>query len=216
MRIAVFAAGGLGKVMCEALREDGGYNIVGFFDDKKKGRFFGYPILGKCSQYERLYRKFKIEGLIIAFGYYFLDKRVSYYRELIRNRKLHLVNAIHPTAIMSPDAEIGKGVYIGPGAIINPGAKIGDNSVIWSGTIIEHDNIIGKNVFISPGVKTAGYTKIDDNSFIGIGSNIAKANIGKNVTVGAGSLVLTDIKSNSYVFGSPAKIIKIKKSKVYV
>lgn len=216
MNVAIFAAGGLGKVVCDALKNEGRHNVVGFFDNKKKGRFFGYPVLGKCSQYETLCKKFQIEGLIVAFGYHFLDKRVSYYRKIVHNKKFRLVNAIHPTAIVSPDTEIGECVYIGPGAIINPGTRIGDNAVIWAGTIIEHDNIIGKNVFITPGVRTAGYVEIGDDSFVGIGSNIAKAKIGKNVTVGAGSLVLADIKSNSYVFGVPAKTIRIKKKKTYV
>lgn len=216
MRVAILAAGGLAKVVCDALKNEGRHNIVGFFDDKKKGEFFGHPVLGKCSQYAVLCKRFQIEGLIIAFGYHFLDKRLSYYNKILSNKKLHLVNAIHPTAIISPDARIGQGVYVGPGVIINPGTKIGNNSVIWSGAIIEHDNIIGKNVFITPGVKTAGYTKIDDKTFIGMGSNIAKAKIGRNVTVGAGSLVLADIKANSYVFGIPAKIIKIKKRNTYV
>ena len=216
MRVAIFAAGGLGKVICDALKNEGHYDIVGFFDDKKKGKFFGYRILGKCNQYGPFCKKFQIEGLIIAFGYYFLEKRLFYYRKIVSNKKLQLVNAIHPTAVISPDSDIGQGVYIGPKVIINPGTRVDDNSVVWSGTIIEHDNIIGKNVFIVPGVKTAGYTKIGDNTFIGMGSNITKVKIGKNVTVGAGSLVLNDVKSNSYVFGVPAETIRIKRRNTYV
>ncbi|MBU3911968.1 MAG: acetyltransferase [Candidatus Omnitrophica bacterium] len=216
MRIAIFAAGGLGKVICDALKKDGSHDIVGFFDDKKKGKFFGYPILGKCGQYQALCKRLNIQGLIVAFGYFFLDKRLSYYKKILNSKKLHLVNAVHPKAIISDDVKIGQGIYIGPGVIVNPGTRIGDNSVVWSGAIIEHDNIIARNVFITPGVKTAGYTKIGDNSFVGLAANIAKSNIGKNVTVAAGSLVLSDIKSNSYVCGVPARTIKIKKRLAYV
>lgn len=216
MRVAIFAAGGLGKVSCEALKLGGQHKIVGFFDDAKRGRFLGYPILGKCLQYKTICKELQIEGVIIAFGYYFLDKRVSYYERIAKEKRLDFVNAIHPEAVISPDTEIGKGIYIGPGVIINPGTKIGNCSVIWSGATIEHDNVIGKNVFIAPGVKTAGYAEIGDNSFIGMGSNIAKVKIGKNVTVGSASLVLDNVKSNRYIFGIPAKIIRIKKKVAYV
>ena len=100
--------------------------------------------------------------------------------------------------------------------VINPGTKIGNNSVIWSGTIIEHDNVIGQNVFITPGVRTAGYVSIGDNSFVGMGANIAKAKVGSAVTIGAGSLVLGNVKSNSYILGIPARVIRNKKKLSYV
>ena len=216
MRVAIFSAGGLAKVVCEALKLQGQHEIAGFFDDRKKGKFCGYPILGKCSQFRNLCKKLEIEGLFVAFGYNFLDKRLSYCKEISKEKGLDLVNAVHPTAIIASDAKITRGVYVGAGVIINPGTKIGDNSVIWSGAIIEHDNNIGKNVFICPGVRTAGYTEIGDNSFIGMGANIAKAKIGRNVTVGSASLVLDDVKSNNYIIGTPAKIIKTKKKPSYV
>jgi sugar O-acyltransferase (sialic acid O-acetyltransferase NeuD family) len=216
MKVAILGAGGLAKVACEAIKLESTYQIAGFFEDKKKGDFIGHRILGECGDYENLCRKFKIENVFIAFGYHFLKARLFYYSKINKNKNLRLISAVHPSAIISSSAQIGRGVYVGPGVIINPGARIGDNSVIWSGSIIEHDNIIGKNVFITPGVTTAGYVKIGDNSFIGMSATIAKANIGKNVTVGAGSLVLNDSPSNSYLFGSPAKVIKIKDKISYV
>ncbi|MBN3039019.1 MAG: acetyltransferase [Candidatus Omnitrophica bacterium] len=216
MKVAVLGAGGLAKVICDALNLEGKHEIAGFFDDAKRGRFLKYPILGRCAQYGELCRKLKIRAIIVAFGYNFLDKRLSYCAKIGRDKKIKSINAIHPSAVISPGAEIGKGVYIGPGVIVNPGAKIGDNSVIWSGAIIEHDNLIGKNVFICPGARTAGYVSLGDNTFVGMGANITKARIGKNVTVGAGSLVLDNVKSDKYVFGVPAKIIRTKKSCSYV
>ena len=216
MKIAIFAAGGLGKVVCEALRLEGRHEIAGFFDDAEKKTFCGHPVLGKCDGFKDICGRLKIKGVYLGFGYNFLEHRLSYCQRILKEKTLSLVNAIHPMAIISPDAEIGKGVYIGPGVIINPGTKIGDNSVIWAGTIVEHDNIIGKNVFICPGVRTAGYVKIGDNSFIGMSANIAKAKIGENVTIGAASLVLDDVDSNKYVIGAPAKVLSAKKRLSYV
>ena len=51
---------------------------------------------------------------------------------------------------------------------------------------------------------------IGDNCFIGINTTIlGKVNIGNNVTIGAHSLVLSDIPDNAVAVGSPAKVIKI-------
>ena len=48
-------------------------------------------------------------------------------------------------------------------------------------------------------------------SFIGIGATIIQGiKIGKNVIIGAGSVVIKDITDNVIVVGNPAKIIKNK------
>lgn len=216
MKVIIFGVGGLAKVICEAIEMEGSYEVAGFLDDNKKGKFLGYPILGKCSGYAAIFKKMKIENAIIAFGYYFLKERLFYCKDIAKRKNLKFINAIHPDAVVSKSVKIGSGVYIGPRVVINPDTKIGDNSVIWSGSIIEHDNVIGKNVFITPGVITAGYVKIGDNSFLGMGSAIVKAVLGEHVTIGAGSLVLTDVPSNKYLLGNPARIIKTKDKVSYV
>ena len=49
-------------------------------------------------------------------------------------------------------------------------------------------------------------------SFIGIGTTIIQGiKIGRNVTIGAGSVVIKDIPDNVMVVGNPAKILKNKK-----
>ena len=49
-------------------------------------------------------------------------------------------------------------------------------------------------------------------SFIGIGITIIQGiKIGKNVTIGAGSVVIKDISNDVIAIGNPAKIIKSKK-----
>lgn len=49
-------------------------------------------------------------------------------------------------------------------------------------------------------------------SFLGIGATIIQAiEIGKNVTIGAGSVVIKNIPDNVVALGNPAKIVKSKK-----
>jgi len=48
-------------------------------------------------------------------------------------------------------------------------------------------------------------------SFLGIGATIIQGiKIGKNVTIGAGSVIIKDIPDNVITVGNPAKIIKSK------
>jgi UDP-N-acetylglucosamine acyltransferase len=52
---------------------------------------------------------------------------------------------IHKTAIIHPDAEIGKGVSIGPYSIIKGNVKIKNNTIIESHVVIESFTEIGEN-----------------------------------------------------------------------
>ena len=58
---------------------------------------------------------------------------------------------IHPTAIVSADANIGDDVEIGPFAIIGEGCTIGDGCVISPRATLERNVILGTNVKVGSG-----------------------------------------------------------------
>lgn len=58
---------------------------------------------------------------------------------------------IHPTAIISPEAIIGKNVSVGPYSIVESGCQIGDNTVIDSNAKICTGTVIGSNCHIFHG-----------------------------------------------------------------
>lgn len=55
---------------------------------------------------------------------------------------------IHPTAIISPDAQLGEGVEIGPYVVIGSDVKIGKNTVIGPHAVIEDFTHIGESCHI--------------------------------------------------------------------
>jgi UDP-N-acetylglucosamine acyltransferase len=56
---------------------------------------------------------------------------------------------IHPTAIISPDAQLAEGVEVGPYSIIGDDVKIGKNTIIGPHTVIDNYTHIGEgcNIF---------------------------------------------------------------------
>lgn len=87
------------------------------------------------------------------------------------------------------------------------------------GLVIHKSTIIGKNCTLrqcttigkksTKGDKTAKGTVIGDN--VDVGANvciIGSIVIGRNTTIGAGSVVVKDVPANVVVVGNPARIIK--------
>lgn len=58
---------------------------------------------------------------------------------------------IHSTAVVHPEAKIGKNVIIGPGAVIGEHCVIGDGTQIGANTVIGGWTTLGKNCQIYPG-----------------------------------------------------------------
>lgn len=81
--------------------------------------------------------------------------------------------SIHPSAVVSPKAVLGRDVSVGPGCVISPGASIGQNSVLSGNIWVGADVSIGEDCIIEPGavfydrVSIGGRCIIHANAVIG-------------------------------------------------
>lgn len=117
-----------------------------------------------------------------------------------------IINAIHPSAIVSETAAYGKGVMIGAGVIINARSRIWNNVICNTGCIIEHECFIADHAHIAPGAVLCGNVSVGEGSFIGANAVIRQGiTIGKNVLIGAGTVVTKDIPDNSRLIGNPQR-----------
>lgn len=129
----------------------------------------------------------------LAHGFYrhrlfFLARLISQFTRLITHIEIH------------PGAKIGQGLFIdhGAGVVIGETTEIGDNVTIYQGVTLggtgkekgKRHPTIGNNVVISAGAKILGSFEVGDNS-----------------KIGAGSVVLKPVPSNSTVVGVPGKIV---------
>lgn len=85
------------------------------------------------------------------------------------------------------------------GIIVNPDTRIGSNCTLRSFTVIGNK---------ATGIRNSSPT-IGNNVDIGCNVTIiGPINIGNNVCIGAGSVVVTDIPSNSICVGNPARVVR--------
>ena len=97
---------------------------------------------------------------------------------------------------------IGAGLslyHIGDFTHVNKNVLIGENCTITVGTVFGHRKGGDEPV------------KVGNNCYFGIGCKVlGSVNIGNNVIIGGGSIVLNDIPDNAVVAGNPAKVIRYK------
>lgn len=107
---------------------------------------------------------------------------------------------VHHTAIIESKVRLDK---------VNPkGVHIGKNVLIASGaTILTHEHVYRDPLDAS--LSRCYDTVVGDNSFVGVGAIILPGRIiGREVIVGAGSVVAKDIPSNSIAVGNPARVVR--------
>jgi len=85
---------------------------------------------------------------------------------------------IHPTAILSPDAVIGKDVHIGPYCVIGSEASVGDRTVLVGHNFIADGASIGEDGLIYPLVSIREYVKIGCRVIIHNGAVIGSDGFG--------------------------------------
>ena len=79
-------------------------------------------------------------------------------------------DAIHPTAVLSPEAQLGENVTIGAQAVVDAHAHIGRGSVIGSGAVIGEGVVIGSHCRIYPRVVIYPGTLLGDRVIVHAGA----------------------------------------------
>lgn len=117
-------------------------------------------------------------------------------------------SVIHPRAVVSPLASIGRNTVIMAGVVITSNAMIGDHVIVLPNTVIHHDVSIGSWSLIGSNVTVAGNTHIGENCYVASGSSVMNGlNIGDGALIGLGSTVLRSVSAAVRVAGNPARLL---------
>jgi UDP-perosamine 4-acetyltransferase len=209
--VVVIGGGGHAKVILDILLASN-YRVIGFCDPSwQVGECIeNIPCLGDDRVLPEVFASGATEA-IVALGSNALRDKVA---QQLHALGFTLINAIHPSAQISPSVKIGKGVAIMPNAVVNADTTIGDNAIINTGATVDHDCKIGNATHIAPGVHLSGYITVGERVLIGVGSAVGRGqhmHIGDDVVIGTGSVVVHDVPSHSIMVGNPARPLKQRK-----
>ena len=213
MRNLVLIGGGnQAHYTIDIIEKEKKYNIIGIIDSVNEvgSNRFGYKILGRQEDIQRIVKDYNIEVGLISIGDNW--SRYYVYNQIVdKIPNFEFVNAIHPSVIIGKDVQLGVGIVAMAGCIFNPKSVIGDFTFFATGAQVEHDCLIDEFASISAGSTTGGFVKLGKFSAITLGVTVIdRVEIGKNTVVGAGSLVVKSLPENVLVYGNPCKIIRTR------
>ena len=208
-RLLIIGAGGHSKVVADIALLSGKYAHLDYLDDglPMGTQLKGGKVVADVAGWQD-YRHEDVE-FFVAIGNNTVRRKLL---KMLIDSDANLATLIHPSAIVAEDVVIGYGSMIVAGVVINSATKLGIGCIVNSNASVDHDCKIEDFVHIAPGVNLAGAVMVGSGSFLGIGSKVIPAKvIGKNVTLGAGAVVVNDISDGKVVVGCPAReLTKVK------
>lgn len=205
-RLAIIGAGELASQVIHYAHVDGRYLPVGFFVDYPEDMqcFEGLKRLGTIQDVEESYTNGAFDCLFIAIGYKHLAFKQSLHASL--KGKIPFATVIANATYIDPSSTIGEDVIIYPGSIIDKDVVIEDNVLLNLGATISHNSLVGNSSFIGVRSAVSGFSKIGSCCFFGTNSTISdNISICDNVIIGASAVVIHDIVEEGAYVGVPAK-----------
>ena len=145
-KLVILGAGGYGHTVKD-IAEQLGYEIIAVLDDSLSA-----SLLSSFGKYIGDDVEF-----IVAFGNN--EFRLQWCERILQSGG-RLATLIHPTAYVSPQAQIESGTVVLPKAVINQGTKVGKGCIINLGAIVDHGCIIEEGVHICLGAIVKGKNRI--------------------------------------------------------
>lgn len=205
MKLAIYGAGGHAKVVVDIARQLG-YQTISLFDERwqELGENEGCQVIGGWAEMLNFFTINTDYAVHVAIGNN--STRLSRLQQL-QQLNLKLPILIHPKAHVCASARLGEGSVVMANATISVGSSVGIGCIINHNSSVDHDAKLGDCVHICPGVNIAGEVQIGHETMVGIGSCVIQGIIIKErVFIGAGSVVVKDVKCAEKVYGNPAKL----------
>lgn len=205
--LLIIGAGGHGRSVADAALATGRWDEIAFADDgvSENARVLGLRVVGASTRLAELRDRF--DEAFVAIG----DNniRLRWLTRLAEHSYPEAPVIVHPTAYVSPFAQIGAGTCVLAGAVVGPGAAVGRGCIVNTCASVDHDCTVGDGVHLSPGAHLAGTVKVGRLSWICIGASVSNGvTVGENCVLAAGAALVKDMEDNALYAGVPAALKK--------
>lgn len=210
-RLVILGAGGTGRDVVDfvdainAATDGPGWECVGFLDDdpeKAGATVAGLEVRGPLDNATGLPDVSFVDALGSPRSFRERPSTI----DLLDLPEERFATLIHPTAVVSPSAEIGPGCVLYPFTMIGAAASLGGHVIVLSHSVVNHHGRVGDFSILASGCTVSGKVTVGRCCYLGAGSTTRDGvTIGEGALVGAGSVVVEDVAGGSVVAGVPAR-----------
>jgi len=210
--LVIIGAGGHASVLVDILLSQG-RQILAFVSPKSRFMrrvFSGIPQIFSDHDIDR----FGVDEVMLVNGLGMLPG--SKIREEIHQHYCSLgyefETVIAVSAEVSEFAVLGQGVQVLSKAVIQAGAYVGDQTIINSGALLEHDCRLGALNHVASQATLCGQVRTEDNVFVGAGATIIQnICLGRQSVVGAGAVLVNNLEEGAthYASRGTTKVAKL-------
>lgn len=212
-QVVILGAGAVARYIGYILSYNSDVEVIGYTDRDQSlagTEVRGKPVLGTDDILADCYAH-GARHVIIGVG---APQTRTKLRELVIAAGFELINAVHPSAIVSPDVKLGNGVVVAAGAILSPNLVVDDNTWLGPAVNVNHDTHIGRDCQIAGGSIVGGNVVVGERVLVGLGSVIGLGlRIGDDAIVGSGANVVRDVSAGAVVVGNPARVVRYRDKK---
>lgn len=208
----IFGSGGFSRSVLSLIRESSSYSVVAIVDINASESLnrvspeliMEVPVIS-MMHFQDSYIDRENLSIFLAIGDNVI--RQKYFNSLVSCGS-KFPTLISPSANIDPTAMIGMANLIFGHTTVGPMTKLGDNNIVNTGSIIDHEASIFNHCQLALGSIIAGRVNIKDGCFLGAGSVVLeKLTLFPRVVLGAGAVLTKDalIDGGIYV-GTPAML----------
>lgn len=204
----IIGARGFGREVYNTAVESVGYGeefvVKGFLDDKSDA-LDGYADYPSIIDSVENYTPEPDDVFICALGEVKYKKK---YIDILSKHNPEYINIIHKDAIVGKNSILGKGCVVSTGVRISCDVKIGNFVTINDYAVIGHDAVVGDYCHLNSYSFMGGYSELANDVTIHTGSIITPhIKVGEGSLIGAGAVVLRNVKLGCTMIGNPAKVL---------
>jgi sugar O-acyltransferase (sialic acid O-acetyltransferase NeuD family) len=201
----IFGAGKIAEAVTYFYDRDSEYAIAGYICDEpyvSSNTFLGKPLNG-LSEVSALYPPDRY-AVAVAVGYQGINQLRTTKFDYFKALGYSFASYISP--FVKGNFTIGENTVVMDHAMIQPRVSLGNDVLVWGGSMIGHHAVIGDHCWLTGGCMIGGAATLGTGTFVGLGAIVGQeVNVGEKCMLGASTLTTKNIGNGVVLIAPPTE-----------